>query len=143
MEMIDRYLLTVTCALAIVISSILGIVSGFVSSPREALVVAGVPYTPVVLGLKFELRRGRLTVSLLAQLREDDSGHSLPHDLAKRSALDHEPALYSALRRIEPHEARISESNGTRNRKTNSPSLDGAQIVRRLFEEAARLQRID
>jgi hypothetical protein len=71
METLDRYLQAVTLIFALTIYAVVSAGVTFKASPREASLSAAVEHTPVVVGLRLELRRGCLALAVLAQLNEE------------------------------------------------------------------------
>ena len=94
--------------------------------------------------LRLELRRGCLTLAVLAQLKQEHYGYTLRKALAGRGmgmnivkrAVD-ESTLYPLLRRLEAQGLLTSEwrEEEKRNKRFYRLSSDGEQIFARLLEE--------
>ncbi|HEX4285445.1 MAG TPA: PadR family transcriptional regulator [Terracidiphilus sp.] len=87
--------------------------------------------------LRLELRRGCLTLAVLAQLRQEHYGYTLRKDLAERGLEIDESTLYPLLRRLETQGLLVSEwrEEEKRNKRFYRLSPDGEQILRQLIEE--------
>ena len=87
--------------------------------------------------LRLELRRGCLTLAVLAQLKEEHYGYTLRKDLAERGLEIDESTLYPLLRRLETHGLLISEwrEQDKRNKRFYRLSPEGEQILARLLDE--------
>jgi PadR family transcriptional regulator, regulatory protein PadR len=87
--------------------------------------------------LRLELRRGCLTLAVLAQLRQEHYGYTLRKALAGRGMEIDESTLYPLLRRLEAQGLLASEwrEEDKRNKRFYRLSSDGEQIFRRLLEE--------
>jgi PadR family transcriptional regulator PadR len=87
--------------------------------------------------LRLELRRGCLTVAVLAQLRQEHYGYTLRKDLAERGLVIDESTLYPLLRRLESQGLLTSEwrEEEKRNKRFYRLSADGEQILGQLLEE--------
>jgi len=87
--------------------------------------------------LRLELRRGCLTVAVLAQLRQEHYGYTLRKDLAERGLAIDESTLYPLLRRLETQGLLTSEwrEEEKRNKRFYKLSADGEEILRQLLEE--------
>jgi PadR family transcriptional regulator, regulatory protein PadR len=87
--------------------------------------------------LRLELRRGCLTLAVLAQLREEHYGYTLRKALASRGMEIDESTLYPLLRRLETQGLLLSEwrEEDKRNKRFYRLSRDGEQIFVRLVEE--------
>ena len=59
--------------------------------------------------LRLELRRGCLTLAVLAQLRQEHYGYTLRKDLAERGLEIDESTLYPLLRRLETQGLLVSQ----------------------------------
>jgi len=98
--------------------------------------------------LRLELRRGCLTLAVLAQLRQEFYGYTLRKALAERGLDIDESTLYPLLRRLETQGLLTSEwrEEDKRNKRFYSLSQDGEQILRQLLGEwqtmGASLDRI-
>ena len=89
--------------------------------------------------LRLELRRGCLTLAVLAQLRQEHYGYTLRKALASRGMEIDENTLYPLLRRLETQGLLVSEwrEEDKRNKRFYRLSADGEQIFARLLEEWA------
>jgi PadR family transcriptional regulator, regulatory protein PadR len=87
--------------------------------------------------LRLELRRGCLTLAVLAQLRQEHYGYTLRKALASRGMEIEESTLYPLLRRLEAQGLLTSEwrEEDKRNKRFYRLSADGEQIFARLLEE--------
>ena len=87
--------------------------------------------------LRLELRRGSLTVAVLAQLRQEHYGYTLRKDLAERGLEIDESTLYPLLRRLETQGLLASQwrEEDKRNKRFYRLSPDGEQILAKLLEE--------
>jgi PadR family transcriptional regulator PadR len=87
--------------------------------------------------LRLELRRGCLTLAVLAQLRQEHYGYTLRKALAERGMEIDESTLYPLLRRLEAQGLLTSEwrEEEKRNKRFYRLSSDGEQIFARLFAE--------
>jgi PadR family transcriptional regulator, regulatory protein PadR len=87
--------------------------------------------------LRLELRRGSLTLAVLAQLREEHYGYTLRKDLAERGLEIDESTLYPLLRRLETQGLLVSQwrEEDKRNKRFYRLSPDGEQILAKLLEE--------
>jgi PadR family transcriptional regulator PadR len=87
--------------------------------------------------LRLELRRGCLTLAVLAELRQEHYGYTLRKDLAERGLEIDESTLYPLLRRLESQGLLVSEwrEEDKRNKRFYRLSVDGEQILSRLLEE--------
>ena len=87
--------------------------------------------------LRLELRRGCLTLAVLAQLRKEHYGYTLRKALAERGMVIDESTLYPLLRRLEAQGLLLSEwrEEDKRNKRFYRLSSDGEQIFARLLEE--------
>lgn len=87
--------------------------------------------------LRLELRRGCLTLAVLAQLRQEHYGYTLRKDLAERGLVIDESTLYPLLRRLETQGLLTSEwrEEDKRNKRFYKLSADGEQILGQLLEE--------
>ena len=87
--------------------------------------------------LRLELRRGCLTLAVLAQLRQEHYGYTLRKDLAERGLEIDESTLYPLLRRLETQGLLVSEwrEEDKRNKRFYRLSPDGEQILARLLAE--------
>jgi PadR family transcriptional regulator PadR len=87
--------------------------------------------------LRMELRRGCLTLAVLAQLRQERYGYTLRKALAERGLEIDESTLYPLLRRLESQGLLTSEwrEEEKRNKRFYRLSGDGEQMLGQLFEE--------
>ena len=87
--------------------------------------------------LRLELRRGCLTLAVLAQLRQEYYGYTLRKALTERGLDIDESTLYPLLRRLEAQGLLTSEwrEEEKRNKRFYRLSDDGARIFAQLFEE--------
>jgi PadR family transcriptional regulator, regulatory protein PadR len=87
--------------------------------------------------LRLELRRGCLTLAVLAQLREEHYGYTLRKALAERGLEIDESTLYPLLRRLETQGLLASEwrEEDKRNKRFYRLSSDGEQMFTQLLQE--------
>jgi PadR family transcriptional regulator PadR len=87
--------------------------------------------------LRLELRRGCLTLAVLAQLRKEHYGYTLRKALAGRGMVIEESSLYPLLRRLETQGLLTSEwrEEDKRNKRFYKLSSDGEQMFNQLLEE--------
>ncbi len=87
--------------------------------------------------LRLELRRGCLTLAVLAQLRQEYYGYTLRKALAERGLDIDESTLYPLLRRLEVQGLLASEwrEEEKRNKRFYRLSTDGEQMFSQLLEE--------
>ena len=87
--------------------------------------------------LRLELRRGSLTLAVLAQLRSEHYGYTLRKALADLGLDIDEGTLYPLLRRLEAQDLLTSEwrEEGGRNKRFYKLSPDGRQILKQLLAE--------
>ncbi len=87
--------------------------------------------------LRLELRRGCLTLAVLAQLRHEHYGYTLRKALAERGLEIDESTLYPLLRRLETQGLLTSEwrEEDKRNKRFYRLSSDGEQIFTQLLQE--------
>jgi PadR family transcriptional regulator PadR len=87
--------------------------------------------------LRLELRRGCLTLAVLAQLRQEHYGYTLRKALAERGLVIDESTLYPLLRRLEAQGLLISEwrEEDKRNKRFYRLSKDGEATFAQLLEE--------
>jgi PadR family transcriptional regulator PadR len=87
--------------------------------------------------LRLELRRGCLTLAVLAQLRQERYGYTLRKALAERGLEIDESTLYPLLRRLEAQGLLASEwrEEEKRNKRFYRLSGDGEQIFDQLVKE--------
>jgi PadR family transcriptional regulator PadR len=87
--------------------------------------------------LRLELRRGCLTLAVLAQLRQERYGYTLRKALADDGLVIDESTLYPQLRRLEAQGLLASEwrEEEKRNKRFYRLTPDGEQIFARLLQE--------
>ena len=87
--------------------------------------------------LRLELRRGCLTLAVLAQLRQEHYGYTLRKALAERGLEIDESTLYPLLRRLETQGLLASEwrEEDKRNKRFYHLSSDGQRIFGQLLGE--------
>jgi PadR family transcriptional regulator PadR len=87
--------------------------------------------------LRLELRRGSLTLAVLAQLRSEHYGYTLRKALADLGLEIDEGTLYPLLRRLESQELLTSEwrEEGGRNKRFYKLSPEGKQVLKQLLAE--------
>jgi PadR family transcriptional regulator, regulatory protein PadR len=87
--------------------------------------------------LRLELRRGCLTLAVLAQLREEHYGYTLRKALAERGLEIDESTLYPLLRRLESQGLLSSEwrEEDKRNKRFYRLSSAGQQMFGQLLQE--------
>jgi DNA-binding PadR family transcriptional regulator len=98
--------------------------------------------------LRLELRRGSLTLGVLARLRQERYGYTLRQALAADGLEMEESTLYPLLRRLETQGLLASEwrEEEKRRKRFYRLSLDGEAMLARLLEEwrgiSASLEKI-
>ncbi len=87
--------------------------------------------------LRLELRRGCLTLAVLAQLRREHYGYTLRKDLADHGLLIDESTLYPLLRRLESQGLLTSQwrEEDKRNKRFYRLSPDGEALLAQLLQE--------
>jgi len=87
--------------------------------------------------LRLELRRGCLSVAVLAQLRAEHYGYTLRKTLADRGLVIDEGTLYPLLRRLESQGLLVSEwrEEDRRNKRFYQLSPGGKIILKQLITE--------
>src|SRR6185436_544686 len=87
--------------------------------------------------LRLELRRGCLTVAVLAQLRDERYGYTLRKTLAEQGLEIDESTLYPLLRRLESQGLLVSQwrEENKRTKRFYRLSPDGKRILDQLLEE--------
>ena len=87
--------------------------------------------------LRMELRRGCLTLAVLAQLRREHYGYTLRKNLADHGLVIDESTLYPLLRRLETQGLLVSQwrEEDRRNKRFYRLSPDGEQILAQLLNE--------
>ena len=98
--------------------------------------------------LRMELRRGSLTLGVLARLREERYGYTLRQALAADGLEMEESTLYPLLRRLETQGLLVCEwrEEDRRRKRFYRLSADGEAMLIRLLEEwrgiSASLEKI-
>jgi PadR family transcriptional regulator PadR len=87
--------------------------------------------------LRLELRRGCLTIAVLAQLRTEQYGYVLRKALADQGMEIDENTLYPLLRRLESQGLLVSiwREENKRNKRFYRLSSEGASVLAQLLEE--------
>jgi PadR family transcriptional regulator PadR len=87
--------------------------------------------------LRMELRRGSLTLGVLARLREERYGYSLRQALADDGLEMEESTLYPLLRRLEAQGLLVSEwrEEDRRKKRFYRLSAEGEVMLARLLKE--------
>jgi PadR family transcriptional regulator PadR len=87
--------------------------------------------------LRLELRRGCLSLAVLAQLREEHYGYTLRKRLSEYGLEIDESTLYPLLRRLEAQGVLVSEwrEEAKRNKRFYRLSREGEAIFEQLLEE--------
>ncbi len=87
--------------------------------------------------LRMELRRGCLTLAVLAQLRKEHYGYTLRKALAERGLAIDESTLYPLLRRLETQGLLVSEwrEEDKRNKRFYRLSPEGERMLGMLLAE--------
>ena len=95
------------------------------------------PPDEVFENLRLELRRGCLTVAVLAQLKVEHYGYTLRKALADLGLAIDEGTLYPLLRRLETQGLLVSEwrEEDKRNKRFYKLSPAGRQILKQLLAE--------
>ena len=95
------------------------------------------PSDDVFENLRLELRRGCLTVAVLAQLKVEHYGYTLRKALADLGLAIDEGTLYPLLRRLETQGLLVSEwrEEDKRNKRFYKLSPTGRQILKQLVAE--------
>ena len=93
--------------------------------------------------LRLELRRGSLTIAVLAQLRAEHYGYTLRKALAERGLEIDEGTLYPLLRRLESQGLLTSEwrEEDKREKRFYRLSAEGRTILKQLLEDWHALNR--
>src|SRR6185312_11747821 len=91
--------------------------------------------------LRMELRRGSLTLGVLARLREERYGYTLRQALAAAGREMEESTLYPLLRRLETQGLLVSEWREEEKRRKRFYRLSpaGETMLKRLLEEWRRI----
>src|SRR5579863_2972403 len=87
--------------------------------------------------LRLELRRGCLTLAVLAQLRREHYGYTLRKALTERGLEIDESTLYPLLRRLETQGLLVSQwrEEDKRNKRFYRLSVEGEQMLGQLLQE--------
>jgi PadR family transcriptional regulator, regulatory protein PadR len=87
--------------------------------------------------LRLELRRGCLTLAVLAQLKQEHYGYTLRKSLAARGMEIDENTLYPLLRRLEAQGLLTSQwrEEEKRNKRFYRLSSEGEEMFARLLKE--------
>jgi PadR family transcriptional regulator PadR len=87
--------------------------------------------------LRLELRRGCLTLAVLAQLRQEHYGYTLRKALAEHGLVIDESTLYPLLRRLESQGLLLSEwrEEDKRNKRFYRLSREGEAMFAQLLQE--------
>ena len=96
------------------------------------------PFDPAVFdNLRLELRRGCLSVAVLAALRTEQYGYTLRKLLGEHGLAVDEGTLYPLLRRLETQGLLVSEwrEEGKRTKRFYHLSDDGARMLEQLLAE--------
>ena len=101
------------------------------------------PADNVLENLRLELRRGCLTLAVLAQLRHEHYGYTLRKSLAQHGLDVDESTLYPLLRRLESQGLLVSEwrEEGKRNKRFYRLSNDGEMMFVLLLHEWGELNK--
>ena len=99
------------------------------------------PPDDVFENLRLELRRGCLTIAVLAQLKVEHYGYTLRKALADLGLAIDEGTLYPLLRRLETQGLLVSEwrEEDKRNKRFYRLSPTGRQILKQLLVEWQQL----
>jgi PadR family transcriptional regulator, regulatory protein PadR len=91
--------------------------------------------------LRLELRRGSLTLGVLARLREERYGYTLRQALAADGLEMDESTLYPLLRRLETQGLLVSQwrEEDRRKKRFYRLSPDGRRVLARLWAEWRRI----
>lgn len=98
---------------------------------------------PFFESLKLELRRGSLTLGVLARLREERYGYTLRQALADDGLEMEESTLYPLLRRLEAKGVLVSEwrEEDRRKKRFYRLSPQGEALLDRLLDEWRAISR--
>ena len=93
--------------------------------------------------LRLELRRGSLTLGVLARMRQEHYGYTLRQALAEDGLEMEESTLYPLLRRLETQGLLVSEwrDEDRRRKRFYRLSPEGEALLTRLLEEWRRISR--
>lgn len=91
--------------------------------------------------LRLELRRGSLTLGVLARMRQEHYGYTLRQALAEDGLEMEESTLYPLLRRLEAQGLLVSEwrDEDRRRKRFYRLSPAGEGLLKRLLEEWRRI----
>jgi len=91
--------------------------------------------------LRLELRRGSLTLGVLARMRQEHYGYTLRQALAEDGLEMEESTLYPLLRRLEAQGLLVSEwrDEDRRRKRFYRLSPEGEGLLKRLLEEWRRI----
>ena len=91
--------------------------------------------------LRLELRRGSLTLGVLARMRREHYGYTLRQAVAEDGLEMEESTLYPLLRRLEAQGLLVSEwrDEGRRRKRFYRLSPEGESLLARLLEEWRRI----
>jgi PadR family transcriptional regulator PadR len=91
--------------------------------------------------LRLELRRGSLTLGVLARMRQEHYGYTLRQALADDGLEMEESTLYPLLRRLETQGLLVSEwrDEDRRRKRFYRLSPEGEALLKRLLEEWRRI----
>lgn len=91
--------------------------------------------------LRLELRRGSLTLGVLARMRQEHYGYTLRQALAEDGLEMEESTLYPLLRRLEAQGLLVSEwrDEDRRRKRFYRLSPEGEALLARLLEEWRRI----
>lgn len=93
--------------------------------------------SPLFENLRLELRRGCLSLAVLAELRNEQYGYTLRKALAHHGMAIDEGTLYPLLRRLESQGLLVSQwrEEDKRNKRFYKLSADGKRILQQLLAE--------
>ncbi|HEV2213319.1 MAG TPA: PadR family transcriptional regulator [Gammaproteobacteria bacterium] len=93
--------------------------------------------SPVFENLRLELRRGCLSLAVLAELRIEQYGYTLRKALGDHGMAIDEGTLYPLLRRLEAQGLLVSQwrEEDKRNKRFYKLSADGKRILQQLLAE--------
>jgi len=100
MDLLERYLVHVTLVLTLAVCAIASVGGTGVIRTSKVTLIAAVRSAPVVLGLRFEERRGCLTLAVLMQFGHEPFGSEFRGNLAELGLEIDENRLYPFLRRL-------------------------------------------
>ena len=91
--------------------------------------------------LRLELRRGALTLAVLAHLHVEHYGYTLRQALLEQGLQIDEGTLYPLLRRLESQGLLVSQwrEENRRNKRFYRLSAEGSRILNQLLEEWQRI----